>query len=144
MSMTGGCLCGKVRYEIDAEPLTVRACWCRLCQYLGAGSGTVNAGFPADTFRVDGQFTEREDVADSGNHLFRGFCGECGTPLFSRAGERPHLIFVRVGSLDDPERVRPVMNIWAAQAPSWAVLDDRLERFDGQAPPAALATPKVS
>ena len=47
MAITGGCLCGAVRFTIEAdEPLGVRQCWCRVCQYLGAGSGTVNAIFP--------------------------------------------------------------------------------------------------
>lgn len=138
MTMTGGCLCGAVRYTIDAEPLTARVCWCRLCQYLGGGGGTVNAAFPADRVAISGDFAERADVADSGNHLRRGFCAACGTPLFSRADERPQVITIRVGSLDDPDLVPPQLNIWAAEAPSWAVLDPRLERHEGQAPPAVL------
>jgi hypothetical protein len=47
MAHSGGCLCGKVRYEIDAEPITARACWCRDCQKVGAGGPTVNAAFPS-------------------------------------------------------------------------------------------------
>ena len=135
MTITGGCLCGAVRYTIDAEPLTVRVCWCLFCQYLGGGSGTVIAAFPADRVSITGDYAERDDVADSGNHLRRAFCTACGTPLFSRAEERPQLITVRVGSFDDPEQVRPLRNIWTAEAPSWAVLDPALERLDGQAPP---------
>ena len=45
MTITGGCRCGSVRYRIDAEPLFARHCWCRDCQYIGAGSGTVNVFF---------------------------------------------------------------------------------------------------
>jgi hypothetical protein len=48
MTITGGCRCGAVRYIIDTEPLFARHCWCRDCQYIGAGSGTVNIFFPSE------------------------------------------------------------------------------------------------
>ena len=48
MTITGGCRCGAVRYKIDAERITARHCWCRDCQYIGAGSGTVNVFFPSE------------------------------------------------------------------------------------------------
>ena len=41
MTITGGCRCGAVRYRIEAETITTRHCWCRDCQFIGAGSGTV-------------------------------------------------------------------------------------------------------
>jgi hypothetical protein len=47
MTITGGCRCGAVRYKIDADRITARHCWCRDCQYIGAGSGTVNVFFPS-------------------------------------------------------------------------------------------------
>jgi len=47
MTITGGCRCRAVRYSIEAEVITTRHCWCRDCQYIGAGSGTVNVFFPS-------------------------------------------------------------------------------------------------
>lgn len=137
MTVTGGCLCGAIRYEIDAQPVVTRTCWCRLCQYLGAGSGTVNVAFPKAALRIDGTPARYESVADSGSHMVRSFCGICGTPLFSEALERPHLLFVRAGTLDDPEIARPDMTIWTSAAPSWACIDPAIERVEHQPPPAA-------
>ena len=46
--ITGGCLCGQVRFEIDARPIAMRLCWCRDCQYFASGNATVNVVFPSD------------------------------------------------------------------------------------------------
>ncbi len=137
MDITGGCLCGAVRYRSGSAPIVTRVCWCRLCQYLGAGSATVNACFPTATFTVTGELRDYASVADSGNVMHRRFCPACGTPLFSEAEARPHLIFVRVGSLDKPEIARPAATIWTSQAPSWACFDPELPAVEGQPPPAA-------
>jgi hypothetical protein len=137
MLITGGCLCRAVRYQIAAPPIVTRVCWCRLCQYLGAGSGTVNACFPSNALTVAGELADFQCIADSGNKMHRRFCGVCGTQLFSEAESRPHLVFVRAGTLDDPEVARPAATIWTAQAPTWACFDPGLPAIAGQPPPAA-------
>ena len=93
-----------MRVEIAADaPLGVRQCWCKVCQYLGAGSGTINAIFAKDAVTVAGPLTDYVSVADSGSVMRRRFCAKCGTPVFSEAEPRPHQIIVRVGTLDDPD-----------------------------------------
>lgn len=134
--VTGGCLCRAVRYDIDAAPITSRACWCRLCQYLGAGSGTVNVCFPSAAASIHGVLSDYVSTADSGNVMHRRFCPNCGVHLFSVAEARPHLIFVRAGTLDDPEIGKPLASIWLSQAPSWACVDRQLPQFQQQPPPA--------
>ncbi|HEY4926328.1 MAG TPA: GFA family protein [Roseiarcus sp.] len=136
MVVTGGCLCKAVRYEIAAEPIAARTCWCRLCQYIGAGSATVNAAFQKSAITISGEVRDYRSVADSGSVMHRSFCPTCGTHLFSEAEPRPHLIFVRAGTLDDPEIARPLATIWAAEAPSWACFDESIPRIEGQPPPA--------
>ncbi len=135
MKISGGCLCGAVRYESAEEPLITRVCWCRLCQYLGAGSGTVNVCFRSEAFTVHGTVSDYVSIADSGNVLHRRFCPACGTPMFSAAESRPHLVFVRAGTLDDPEIAHPAMTIWTSTAPSWACIADDLPRVERQPPP---------
>jgi hypothetical protein len=137
MTITGGCLCREIRYESTSEPIVTRVCWCRVCQYLGAGSGTVNVCFPTASFTVHGATRDYRSIADSGNVMHRRFCATCGTQLFSEAEARPHLIFVRAGTLDDPEFAKPAATIWISQAPSWARIDDKLPTVDRQPAPAA-------
>lgn len=137
MEITGGCLCGSVRYRFTAAPIVTRVCWCRDCQYLGAGSGTVNVCFPTQAMFIEGTTHDYRSVADSGTAMHRRFCPRCGTPLFSEAETRPHLVFVRVGTLDDPEIARPAATIWTVSAPTWACIDSDLPRVERQPPPAA-------
>src|SRR5208337_1097874 len=135
MAITGGCLCGAVRFTIEAgAPLGVRQCWCRVCQYLGAGSGTVNAIFPKGALTVAGPLTDYVSRADSGSTMHRRFCAECGTPLFSEAEPRPHQIIVRAGALDDPSLAKPAAVIWTKSAPTWACFDPSLPQAEGQSP----------
>jgi hypothetical protein len=124
-----------VRFRSEAEPIRTRTCWCTVCQALGAGSATVNVGFPTVGFIVEGETTDYVSRADSAATMHRRFCPRCGTPLFSEAEERPHLIFVRAGALDDREVAAPVATIWTASAPSWAVFDPNIPRIEGQPPP---------
>lgn len=137
MEITGGCLCRQVRYRITAAPIVTRVCWCRLCQYLGAGSSTVNVCFPTSAITIEGEMRDYPSVADSGNKMHRRFCPTCGTALFSEAESRPHLIFVRAGTLDDAEIAKPSATIWTSQAPTWACFDSKLPQVEKQPPPAA-------
>lgn len=133
----GGCLCRRVRFRASSPPVATRICWCRDCQALAAGGGTVNVVFRTEDFEVEGETTDYVSTADSGTTMHRRFCPACGTPLFSEAESRPHLIIVRAGALDDPEQVRPASVIWTASAPSWAAMDQTLPKIEGQPPPVA-------
>jgi hypothetical protein len=127
MAHVGGCLCGQVRFSIEAEPIGARMCWCRDCQRIASGSATVNVLFPEEAVRFTGEITAIERTADSGNTVERGFCPKCGSQMYSRTinpGGAP--IRIRAGTLDDPELMAPQAIIWTDSAPSWAVLDPAL------------------
>jgi hypothetical protein len=135
MEITGGCLCRAVRYRFSAAPLLTRVCWCRLCQYLAAGSGTVNTCFSKNALSLEGSLHDYRSLADSGNVMHRRFCPQCGTPVFSESEARPTLIFVRAGTLDDPQLVQPSATIWTSQAPPWACINPDLPRVVAQPAP---------
>ncbi len=137
MATSGGCLCKAIWFSVADAPLAARACWCRHCQYLSGGNGMVSVCFRSDSFSVQGNVSWYESIADSGNRMQRGFCPTCGTPLFSKAESRPHLIFIRAGALDDPNLMGPQMTIWTDAAPDWACFDPALPKVPGQPPPVA-------
>ena len=133
---TGQCLCGAVRITTQGEPIGVRVCWCRVCQYLAAGGATVNAIFAKADVQVDGALCDYVSIADSGNVMHRRFCPSCGTPLFSASEARPDRLIVRVGAMDNRGDFRPDATIWTKSAPAWACLDETVPRSPAQ--PAAI------
>ena len=80
-----------------------------ICQYIGAGSGTVNVFFPSEAIKVEGALSDYTNKAASGNLMHRQFCATCGTPVFTQSDARRHMIGVRAGTLDDPEIGKPQM-----------------------------------
>lgn len=135
MSISGGCLCGAVRYEISGEPITMRVCWCKDCQRLAAGNGSANLLFRRDAVKITGNPATFSKPADSGNIIDRKFCAVCGTQLFGETVARPDFIVVRAGTLDDSSIFKPVANIWTSSAPAWACMNDSIPRHERQAPP---------
>jgi hypothetical protein len=130
MAHAGGCLCGQVRFLIDAEPMGARMCWCRDCQRIASGSATVNVLFPEEAVHFTGDITAIERKADSGNTVERGFCPQCGSQMYSRTIDpKGAPVRIRAGTLDDPELMAPQAIIWTDSAPSWAVLDPALPHF---------------
>ena len=126
----GGCLCGAVRYAVEAEPINQRICHCRLCQRA------IGAAFNARLlFRID-DVTLSGPVAtmNSSPSLQRGFCQDCGTTIFSRR-EAAGIMGLTSGSLDDPSLFSPQMHFYTASRQPWVKLDDGLPQIEG-APPA--------
>lgn len=100
---TGRCQCGAVRYALYAEPTNPHVCHCRMCQKALGNYFAPFAGVPLGDFAwtrgAPGVFKSSEAAE-------RGFCRDCGTPLFFRYPDRDR-ISVSLGSLDDPARVVP-------------------------------------
>ena len=94
MALTGGCLCGRVRYECEAEPLWVCHCHCEMCRrHSGAPVGTF-VGFPAGSVRwLGGELTRYRSSKD----VERSFCPACGS---STGFHRVHETSLALGSFD--------------------------------------------
>ena len=129
MGITGGCLCGKVRYEVTAEPAFSAHCYCRDCQ---KSSGTAMASVmlvPKDAFRLTkGELKFYAVKSDSGREVSRGFCADCGSPIISRPAMP--MIAIKAGSLDDTSLFKPMMNVYKASAPHWAPMLEGIPSFD--------------
>ena len=135
--LTGGCLCGAIRYTISAPLTGLRACHCKNCQKSSGTSGTVNAVVPSEHFKITQGTTRKYDdsATQSGRTLSRHFCGDCGSPIYSHRNPNPGFVVVRAGSLDDSSTLRITGNIWTASARPWAHIDPATECHSGNMPP---------
>lgn len=124
---TGRCQCGKIKYELDGEPLHSALCHCADCR-RSAGAPMVGwAMFPEDKVRVTGAPVEYQ----SSEHVTRHFCGTCGTGLFySNPAMFPGMIDVQTGTLDDQSQFPPTAHIQWAEAAPWMATAHTLPRFD--------------
>ncbi len=137
-TLRGRCLCGAVRYECTGDPGNASYCHCDDCRRATGGPYTVGVLVRAADLRiVCGQVRGYTTIADSGRKITREFCPNCGSPLFSRAEKCPASVFLKAGSLDEPERVRPSCQTWTKRAVPWAYIDESLPSFpESSSPPS--------
>lgn len=133
MPVTGSCLCGAIRYTVDAPITELRACNCLHCQKASGAGGSVNAAVPSTAFKLTQGTPKRyEAKADSGRTLYRFFCGDCGSPLYSQRAAAPEMMMLRVGALDDSPQAKVTANIWTKSARPWSHIDPATKQFPGQ------------
>ena len=132
----GGCACKAIRYEVSAEPLAVMDCHCRDCQYASGGACTTAVVIPKGAFKLlKGSPKRYASPGDSGQTVFRNFCSDCGSPLFSEPpGER--LWVIKAGSIDDPSWLKVGGALYTKSAQPWAHIDRNLPCFE-KMPPGA-------
>jgi hypothetical protein len=138
--LTGGCLCGAIRYTLEAPITELRACHCTHCQKSSGAGGSVNAVAASSAFKLTQGAPKRYDAkADSGRTLYRYFCGGCGSPIYSQRATTPDIVVVRAGTFDTAGDMRITANIWTRSARPWAHIDPATVQHPGQ-PDAPAAT----
>jgi hypothetical protein len=129
MHVTGGCLCGAVRFEGDADPQFQVKCYCTDCRRTSGAGHAAMMGFPDGAITITGEAKEFHSKADSGNDAVRAFCPACGSGVYARNAGMPQMIFVRASALDDPTLFVPQMVVWAARAPTWDAVTAGIPAF---------------
>jgi hypothetical protein len=127
----GGCACGQVRYRMTSEPMFVHCCHCRDCQRQTGSAFVLNALIEADRVtRLEGAPEPVPVPTDSGraHEIFR--CPKCRTAVWSDYGRRGVMLFVRVGTLDDPSALAPDVHIYTRSKLPWVVLPAGVPAFE--------------
>ena len=132
VQFTGGCLCGTIRYEVNAEPQRIQNCHCDDCRKV-TGSAFASNIFVAedDVVITQGEPKSFSHAADSGNTMTKEFCANCGSQLFGLGSGRPGIKNIKVGSIDDASFVQPMRNVFVKRALPFTQIDRSLDCFDG-------------
>jgi hypothetical protein len=122
--LEGGCDCRQVRYRMTSAPLFVHCCHCRWCQRESGASFALNAMIESDRVQLlagDPELVHTPSESGAGQKIAR--CPQCRVALWSHyAGAGPLVKFVRVGTLDEPDRLPPDIHIFTASKQPWVVL----------------------
>jgi hypothetical protein len=133
--ITGGCLCGAIRYEIDGEPFRIANCHCDDCRKATGSAYATNLFFKEEQIKIlQGTPKKFEHLADSHNTMIKEFCSDCGSQVFGSGANRPGVKNIKVGSIDDARFVKPQVNLYTAHALSCSYIDDEIDNFQGMPP----------
>lgn len=131
LPLTGGCVCGAVRYEIAKAPVDVYACHCTDCQRITSSAFSIGVIVPDAAFRTTGKAVRSVPggVADSGRVKSRWTCPDCGVWLFGNprpgATGDEMVRVVRGGTLDDTSWLRPSTHFFTRGAQTWVTLQGK-------------------
>lgn len=134
-TITGGCLCGAIRYEASVPLIDVHYCHCRMCQKAFGNLFGVFGSVPRAALRFTAGSPKHYR---SSPYAERGFCAGCGTPLTFRY-LKSEWIAVSIGSLDQPQAARPEIHWGIESQVPWLAIHDDLPRKRIEGDPEYLA-----
>ena len=135
--LTGGCLCGGVRFEVSAPLVVATYCHCTRCQRRTGTAASAQARVAPGSFRI----TAGEELVagyDFGDGGFRkAFCSQCGSALWGQDPRDADVVSVRLGLFDGDPGIRPSYRQFVAYASPWEPIpDDGLPRYPERRPPS--------
>ena len=123
----GKCLCGGVRFRLSEAPKEVTVCHCGICRRLSGGLPPASASISAPAFDADDSLKWRQ----SSPWAERGFCAECGTPLFARGMDKSMWV-VFAGALENPPPLKIERHIFIDEKPDFYDFADSAPRLTGE------------
>lgn len=134
MKIDGGCHCGYITYEAEADPEKTMVCHCTDCQTLSGSA------FRSVVLTEEGSFRLRSGAlkiyvkrGESGTERPQAFCPECGTPVYSSTvGEGPKVHSIRLGTVRQRDRFVPKRQLWFRSAQAWVTGLDSIPKTETQ------------
>jgi hypothetical protein len=120
MKVEGSCHCGAIKYEATIDSSAAFVCHCSDCQILSGSVFRVIVPAAAANFVIkSGSPKIYVKIAESGNRRAQGFCGNCGTSIYSADAENATTFMLRVGSIHQRADIVPFAQSWCGSAIPW-------------------------
>lgn len=123
---TGSCLCKRVQYQVASMGGIVH-CHCETCRKAHGAAFSSVAPVDDEAFTIEGQQYLKSFESSPGKHRF--FCGECGSQIYAKRDNTPHII-LRLGTLDSEPKSKEKSHIWLSQKAPWYQLHSQLSEFE--------------
>ena len=121
-SITGGCYCGNIRFQVTQKPMQQANCHCQNCRRAAGAQAVAWITVRPSNFKVE-KGEPKQYRTETG--ALRTFCDVCGTSLTYEIDNRPDEIDITTGSLDDPEAFPPNRDVFPEEKLSWVSLVHR-------------------
>jgi hypothetical protein len=136
-TLTGGCLCGSVRFEIVEPLVSAVYCHCTRCQRRTGTAAAASGVIAPGSLRIT-QGADLVRAYEPSEGFVKEFCGSCGSALWARNPADPGQLGVRLGAIDGDPGIRPSARQFVAYAAAWEPIpDDGLPRYPERRPPDA-------
>ena len=135
MKLTGGCLCGAVRYEASEPPFWAGHCHCQNCRKHTGAAFATDAMFRSDELSWKG---DEPTYYKSSEMCERGFCPTCGSTVSARYFSEPDIVIIAAGTLDDANQIEPTLHAFVSRRVNWIKLNDGLVEYPEEEPVSGI------
>ena len=134
--ISGGCACGAIHYECNADPVVMLNCHCRDCQRASGSAYAPVLVVPKSAVQMHGEPRYYEVVGKAGKAIERGFCPTCGSQVAVKLERLPDFLGLQAGSLEDPSIYRPKMDVFTSSAQPWDHMNPNIQKHTEGLPAA--------
>lgn len=129
----GGCLCGKVRFEIMGPIRNIVYCHCSQCRKAQGSAFATNGIVKASEFAILSGADELTGYESTPGQT-KFFCKHCGSPIMSKTESRPEQVRVRLGTIESDILERPSAHIFVTSKANWEEIAGDLPQYEGYEP----------
>jgi hypothetical protein len=133
-NLSGGCMCGAVRYSISEPPMAAGLCHCNRCRPQSGSAFSTVIIIKRPSLHLEGETAVFEDIGSSGLRVVRRYCPRCGSPLTTEPDVAPEVMFVKAGGSDSNEWFHPVMELFVGRRRPWVAPVPGAQQFEGNPP----------